>query len=314
MLHIRKTMAGLFAGVILMFCVLPMNVSAEGTTTIHLSSNTVAVGEKVSVNISATASDTITLKYDNEGLKLVGGSLNYTEAGNAVTYEGSSATFEFTALAEGKANVIVTGNSVTGSSAFVQVSGGAEPVQPEPVENAEPEDNPEAAIPEAQQENTPDINPEDIVPQARGMQAEPAVISADDNDSYQVKWNRLRYVVAIMAFVIVVLLVVCINLFISKRRIEMEDEFYDDEDDEDEDGDSVDFEEEVQPESVAIEEPEFEDEEETVVDNGSDEVTELKGEISYRDIKGAEAFKSSKEIRYKSGADSQVDILDLNDL
>ncbi len=126
MIRIRKTMVA----AVMMFFVLvfatPIVSLAEGTTSIWVSSSSVSVGDTLKVEVTASASDTIRLKYNTDVLKLANCSINYTTDANTVTFEGTKAVLEFTAQSEGKSNLIVSGNAVSGSSTSIQVSGGSD--------------------------------------------------------------------------------------------------------------------------------------------------------------------------------------------
>lgn len=53
-----------------------------------------------------------------------GSSASYTTDGNTITFEGTSATLQFTAASQGQSSLIVSSPTITGSSASVQVAGG----------------------------------------------------------------------------------------------------------------------------------------------------------------------------------------------
>ena len=104
---------------------------------------------------------------------------------------------------------------------------------------------------------------------------------------------------AILLFVIVVLLVLVINLFLAGRR------------------NRDDFAQEISAEEATPNKMESgkadileEEQSESVRQNIRDE----QEQIVYKDMKGTEAFRSSRETRHKSNTEDQIDILDLNDL
>lgn len=125
MRKIHKTMVAMLATAIALLCANPVISHAEGTTSIRVSSNAVSVGDTLRVEVTASGSDTISLKYNTDILQFSKCSAECTTEGNAVTFVGTKATMEFTAKSEGKSNLIVSGTSVSGSSTSVQVQGGS---------------------------------------------------------------------------------------------------------------------------------------------------------------------------------------------
>ena len=121
----HKKIIGMFVGALLMLCTISFPCFAEGTTTIHMSSANVAVGDTLSVTVTASESGTISLRYNDQVLKFSGSSASYTTDGNTITFEGTTATLEFTGLSQGSSGLIVSSPTITGSSASVQVNGTA---------------------------------------------------------------------------------------------------------------------------------------------------------------------------------------------
>ena len=99
---------------------------AEGSTTLYLSDSTPSIGEKVTVSVSGSESSTITVRYSAAVLSFESCNVaGYTSDGNSVIFSGSSGDITFTASASGKADVIVSSDSLSGSSAAINVSGDA---------------------------------------------------------------------------------------------------------------------------------------------------------------------------------------------
>ncbi|MBQ5385655.1 MAG: hypothetical protein IIU40_01245, partial [Lachnospiraceae bacterium] len=100
-------------------------VFAEGTTTIYLSTNDpIGVGDNISITIKASDSAPIKVLYTDSILGFVSCSNDsYSTSGNSITFTGKEATIKFSGVAEGKANVIVSSEVLTGSSAQVTVTG-----------------------------------------------------------------------------------------------------------------------------------------------------------------------------------------------
>lgn len=121
----HKKNIGMFVGALLMLCTISFPCFAEGTTTIHMSSANVSVGDTLSVTVTASESGKISLRYNDQVLKFSGSSASYTTDGNTITFEGTTATLEFTGLSQGSSGLIVSSPTITGSSASVQVSGTA---------------------------------------------------------------------------------------------------------------------------------------------------------------------------------------------
>lgn len=121
----HKKIIGMFVGTLLMLCTISFPCFAEGTTTIHMSSANVSVGDTLSVTVTASESGKISLRYNDHVLKFSGSSASYTTDGNTITFEGTTATLEFTGLSQGSSGLIVSSPTITGSSASVQVNGTA---------------------------------------------------------------------------------------------------------------------------------------------------------------------------------------------
>lgn len=99
-------------------------VAAAGTTQIKLDSTTAEVGDTVNVTVTASESGTVSLKFNNNVLQLenAGGA---TVNQNVLTFTGTSASFTFSTIAEGNGDLMVSSDTLTGSSTTVGVSGGS---------------------------------------------------------------------------------------------------------------------------------------------------------------------------------------------
>lgn len=116
-----------FIPVVLMVLFLALSnitpVFAAGTTQIKIDSTSAKVGDTVNVTVTGSESGTISLKYNNNVLQLnnAGGA---TVNGNIITFTGTSANISFSTIAEGNGDLVVTSDTLTGSSTTVGVSGG----------------------------------------------------------------------------------------------------------------------------------------------------------------------------------------------
>lgn len=479
MFKIRKNFMGLLMAFAVVVLAMPVQLQAAGSTTIRVSDGEPSVGDGVSVNVIASESDSVSVKYNAEVLQLTGSSVEYTTDGNTITFQGTDATFKFKAIASGKSSIIVSGSNVTGSSTSIQVGeGGGEAAEPEQTTDnttgdeegqftlngtayvvserfgdeeipvgfekirvtidgyaykalsngsltlvylkpaadtsgkgifyvyneqtnevsdfamlgegshyillATPESMPFEGMEQTEitvsnrnvsvyslgggqefyyaygtnaqgqtgwyQYDTTDGSLQRVNMQLVGVvtSGDDADTVSQDSDAYYDKWSKQRYLLAALLFVIVVLLVLVINLFLSRRRDRYDDWEEDDEDEFDEDPAEEDMPVQLsleetssdhipQVEIPTIEIPDVSDEEaseveisaldlyevETLVADAEEKKKPAKPENNiendkeqniYKNIKGTEAFRSSKETRYKTNADDQIDILDLNDL
>ena len=119
----HKNFIGMLVGVFALLSTLSFPCFAEGTTTIHMSADSLSVGDTLSVTVTASESGSISLRYNADVLQFAGSSASYTTDGNTITFEGTSATLQFTAASQGKSSLIVSSPTITGSSASVQVAG-----------------------------------------------------------------------------------------------------------------------------------------------------------------------------------------------
>ena len=120
----HKNFIGMLVGVLALLSTLFFPCFAEGTTTIHMSADSLSVGDTLSVTVTASESGSISLRYNADVLQFAGSSASYTTDGNTITFEGTSATLQFTAASQGQSSLIVSSPTITGSSASVQVAGG----------------------------------------------------------------------------------------------------------------------------------------------------------------------------------------------
>jgi|GEM_PF-2743049 len=160
-----KRLKALFLGLILslsLFLSVNLTSFAEGTTTIYLSGSSVDVGDSVSVTVTGSESGSITVKYTSAILSLqsVSGA-DYSAEGNTVTFTGTTATLTFSTAAEGTANVIVSSDSLSGSSAAISVGSTASETT-ETTETTETAEEEEAAeTEEAEVEETEEVEAEE---------------------------------------------------------------------------------------------------------------------------------------------------------
>lgn len=109
-----------------------MVVFAQGTTMIAVSKSSPAVGDSVTVSITASESGTITVKYTASMLNYVSCSGSGASAeGNTVTFTGKSGDIVFNAGSSGTASIIVSSTSCSGSSTTLSIGGSAAPAQSE---------------------------------------------------------------------------------------------------------------------------------------------------------------------------------------
>ncbi len=121
----HKNFIGMLVGLLALLSTVSFPCFAEGTTTIHMSADSLSVGDTLSVTVTASESGSISLRYNADVLQFAGSSVSYTTDGNTITFEGASATLQFTAASQGTSSLIVSSPTITGSSASVQVAGGA---------------------------------------------------------------------------------------------------------------------------------------------------------------------------------------------
>ena len=119
---------------------LTMNIVAfaQGTTMIAVSKNSPAVGESVTVSVTASESGTVTVKYTSSMLNYVSCNASGASAsGNTVTFSGTSGDIVFNVGSAGTASIIVSSSSCSGSSTTLAIgSGSASQPEPAPQEQA----------------------------------------------------------------------------------------------------------------------------------------------------------------------------------
>ena len=125
----RRTISVL--AIVMLVFAMNIVVFAQGTTMIAVSKNSPAVGDKVTVSVTASESGTITVKYTSAMLTFVSctGS-GYTTSGNSVSFSGKTGDVVFTAAASGTASIIVSSTSCSGSSTTLSIGGGSAPAEP----------------------------------------------------------------------------------------------------------------------------------------------------------------------------------------
>lgn len=113
-----------FAAIAVMVFAFNIVAMAQGTTTINVSKSSAAVGDSITVSISATESGTITVKYTASMLSLSSCSVSgYTSEGNAVSFSGKEGNIVFSAASEGTASIIVSSSANSGSSTTLTIGG-----------------------------------------------------------------------------------------------------------------------------------------------------------------------------------------------
>ena len=122
MLAYFKRSLGLMLAVLMIAVYSPV-VFAAGTTTLYMSGTSIGVGDTLTVDVSATEQSKLTIKYTSAILDFSSCSdANYTTDGNAIVVDAKDVTLKFKGASAGKANLIVTSDTQTGSSAAITVS------------------------------------------------------------------------------------------------------------------------------------------------------------------------------------------------
>ena len=74
----HKNFIGMLVGVLALLSTLSFPCFAEGTTTIHMSADSLSVGDTLSVTVTASESGSISLRYNADVLQFAGSSASYT--------------------------------------------------------------------------------------------------------------------------------------------------------------------------------------------------------------------------------------------
>lgn len=139
-----------FAAVAVMIFAFNIVAMAQGTTTINVSKSSAAVGDSITVSVSATESGTVTVKYTSSMLSLSSCSVSgYTSEGNAVSFSGKEGDIVFTAASEGTASIIVSSSANSGSSTTLTIGGSSSASTSTSTETATEEAAPEETTEEA---------------------------------------------------------------------------------------------------------------------------------------------------------------------
>ncbi len=145
--------------VVIAVLALAMNivVFAQGTTMIAVSKSSPAVGDSVTVSITASESGTITVKYTSSMLNFIScNASGYSASGNTVSFSGKSGDIVFSAGSAGTASIIVSSSSCSGSSTTLAIGGSGTAAQSEPA----PEEQPAATeVTEAETPAEPEETP-----------------------------------------------------------------------------------------------------------------------------------------------------------
>lgn len=103
---------------------------AQGTTMISVSKNAPAVGDSVTISVTASESGTITVKYTSSMLTFSSCNVSgYSASGNTVSFSGKNGDIVFSATSAGTASIIVSSSSCSGSSTTLAI-GGSAPAEP----------------------------------------------------------------------------------------------------------------------------------------------------------------------------------------
>ena len=150
--HTKKLAAMLLS--VMLFMGSGLCVYADGTTSIALSNNSPEVGGKVTVTVSGSDSSTLSLRYNNDVFRYVGCSnTGATTDGNIVTFTGQSAQVTFEAISAGSGDLIVSSDTLSGSSTSVPVAAAASSTQTESETQEENDANNDSEESDTQSEN-----------------------------------------------------------------------------------------------------------------------------------------------------------------
>ena len=109
---------------LVLYLSLAMCAFAQGTTSISVSNSAPAVGDTVTINITASASGTVTVKYTASLLSLESCTASgYTADNNAIVFSGTEGDISFKATAGGTASIIVSSSACSGSSTTLSIGG-----------------------------------------------------------------------------------------------------------------------------------------------------------------------------------------------
>lgn len=130
-------------------------VFAQGTTMIAVSKNSPAVGESVTVSVTASESGTVTVKYTSSMLNFVScNASGYSASGNTVTFSGKAGDIVFNVGSAGTASIIVSSSSCSGSSTTLAIGSGSTAAS-EPAPQEQETTVVETTTDEAPEEETP---------------------------------------------------------------------------------------------------------------------------------------------------------------
>lgn len=121
-----KKRTGFLMGIsLLVILVLGMALGtmAAGTTSVAVSKSSLNVGDALTVTVSGSQSSALKVKYNASALTLLScNAAGYATTGNTITFSGTNATLKFKAAAGGKANIIVSSDTLGGSSTAVTIA------------------------------------------------------------------------------------------------------------------------------------------------------------------------------------------------
>jgi len=133
--------------------------NAQGTTSISVTKNSLAVGDSTTVSVSASSSGTVKIKYTASLMNFIDCTASgYSYEGNTITFSGTSGDIKFKAVAEGTASIIVSSSNCTGSSTTIAIGNksASETSQDDTTEQEEVADDSSEATDEA--DNADDSN------------------------------------------------------------------------------------------------------------------------------------------------------------
>ena len=114
--------AGMLAFLLILTVLLPTGQAyAAGTVQLAFSNSNPSVGDTVTVTITDSVAEDITVAYTASVITLSESSANYTGGDGKISFNNKSMTLKMKAAAAGKANVIVSVGGVAQQSAVLNV-------------------------------------------------------------------------------------------------------------------------------------------------------------------------------------------------
>ncbi len=171
-------------------------VFAQGTTMIAVSKSSPAVGDAVTVSVTASESGTVTVKYTSSMLNFVScNASGYSTSGNTVSFSGTSGDITFNAGSAGTASIIVSSSSCSGSSTTLAIGGSAAPAQSEPAPQEQASSTTEVVEVDTPAEEAPAETAEEETPvETPAVPASGAVGTLNADGGFDI--NGVAYVVS----------------------------------------------------------------------------------------------------------------------